>query len=132
MDEVRRIFPQAEAGKDRKSIELDFDHHHIRRIGNALLRGDNLSLLKLAPEMLGDLTLNCLFYLELSGTVDFQGITVAGDVVWCTVPIPVPQLPSGQMRSTRISLSARACTEKRERKPRLRLISISPCAPHFP
>ena len=25
MDEVRRIFPQAEAGKDRKSIELDFE-----------------------------------------------------------------------------------------------------------
>ena len=25
MDEVRRIFPRAEAGKDRKSIELDFE-----------------------------------------------------------------------------------------------------------
>ena len=25
MDEVRRIFPQAEAGKDRKSVELDFE-----------------------------------------------------------------------------------------------------------
>ena len=25
MDEVRRIFPKAEAGKDRKSIELDFE-----------------------------------------------------------------------------------------------------------